>query len=66
MVSTLPQLSAKRHRLVVVRQVTVTPVQSNPWRVPNEFEHKKKPVPYTSKYIRHVQNVPNFFPTATR
>ena len=35
-VSTFPQLSTKRHRLVVVRQVIVTAVQSNSWRVPNE------------------------------
>ena len=30
------------------------------------FEHKTNPVLYTRKYIRHVKNVPNFFPTATR
>ena len=30
------------------------------------FEHKTYPVLYTRKYIRYVENVPNFFPTATR
>ena len=30
------------------------------------FEHKTNPVLYTRKYIRHVKNVSNFFPTATR